>query len=93
MFRLIAPYSCSLGLAIVRSEALLKREELDAEVAELVVERLPIGDEIVVGLRLLRRLEVGLRPLVNRDFGVLALGEPQLPKRHGSSKDQGFFTA
>jgi hypothetical protein len=54
---------------------LLKREELDAEVAELVVERLPIGDEIIVGLRLLRRLEVGLRPLVNCDLGVLALGE------------------
>ena len=55
--------------------ALLKRDEFDAEVAELVVERFPIGDEIVVGLRLFRRLEVGLRPLVDGDFGVLALGE------------------
>ena len=47
----------------MRSEALLKREEFDAKVAELVVERFPIGDEVVVGLRLLRRL--GLRTIPN----------------------------
>ena len=54
---------------------LVQRERADAEVAQLVVEGLPVGHKGVALLGLLRRLQLLLRPLKDGDLSVLTLGE------------------
>ena len=65
----------TLGVADLVQITLLQRDELDDEVAEAVVEALPVGNQGVVGHGLLHLLEVGPGALVDRDLSVLTLGE------------------